>query len=103
MQANFADKYGSQGLQVVALDPDSDDMLLGPELTDYVNYLGPPTYPVGTEDPTTPTYNTLAATYLGSNPFPMDIIVGKDGTIRYIAREYDPQAMDALMPALLAE
>jgi len=104
MQTSFFDKYSSQGLQVVALDPDTDDYLLGDAVADYVNYLGPPDYPVGREDlEISNNYPPIAAIYQGSNPFPVDILVGKDGTIRYIAREYDPQAIDELIPDLLAE
>ncbi|MEQ1570299.1 MAG: hypothetical protein ABMA64_31985 [Myxococcota bacterium] len=101
MQSSFVDVFGGQGLQVVALDPDADDIANFPAVVDYVNFLGPLTYPVGIE--TSFNYAPIAATYEGSNPFPIDILVGKDGTIRYIAREYDPQAMLELIPALLAE
>ena len=102
MQSSFFDVYGSQGLQVVALDPDTDDIAQYGNVVDYVNYLGPLSYPVGVEDGST-NYAGIAAAYQGSNPFPVDILVGKDGTIRYIAREYDPQAIGELIPALLAE
>jgi len=102
MQASFFDKYGPQGLQVVALDPDTDDIAQYTNVVDYVNYLGPPTFPVGIESVSS-NYAAIAAAYQGSNPFPVDILVGKDGTVRYIAREYDPQSMDELIPDLLAE
>lgn len=41
--------------------------------------------------------------FKGVNPFPVDVIVDKDGTIVYIAREYDPDAMDDILTRLLAE
>jgi len=102
MQSSFYDVYAAQGLKVVALDPDVDDIAQYGNVVDYVNYLGPPTFSVGVEDVST-NYAALAAAYQGSNPFPIDILVGKDGTVRYIAREYDPQAIGELLPALLAE
>jgi len=100
MQLSFADKYAAQGLNVVALDPDTDDIGLFAELQDYVAYLGP-TYPVGIE--TSLNYSPISSIYSGANPFPVDIIVGKDGTIRYIAREYDPVTMDTIIQEALAE
>jgi len=101
MDSTFNDTWSSQGLQVVALDPDTDDIGMFPDLVDYVNYLGPPKYSVGIENSLN--YNTFATAYEGSNPFPVDVLVGKDGTIRYIAREYDPQTITQLIPDLLAE
>jgi len=102
MQTSFFDAYASQGLQVVALDPDTDDIAQYSNVVDFVNYLGPPTFSVGVED-VSANYAAIAAAYQGSNPFPVDILVGKDGTVRYIAREYDPQAIGELIPQLLAE
>jgi len=102
MQSSFYDVYASQGLQVVALDPDTDDIAQYTNVVDYVNYLGNMTYPVGIESVSS-NYAAIAAAYQGSNPFPVDILVGKDGTVRYIAREYDPQSIAAMLPALLAE
>ena len=58
------------------------------------------TYPVGVEETgTTSGYNR---NFRGANPFPIDIIVDRDGTIVYIAREYDPVAMTAVIERLLA-
>lgn len=102
MQSSFYDQYASQGLQVVALDPDTDDIAQYTNVVDYVSYLGNLTYPVGIESVSS-NYAAIAAAYQGSNPFPVDILVGKDGTVRYIAREYDPQSIGEMIPDLLAE
>ena len=59
------------------------------------------TYPVGLEE--TSNYPAFAENFRGANPFPVDIIVDRTGTIRYIAREYDPVAMRAVVEELLAE
>ena len=58
------------------------------------------TFPAGVED--TGSYRRFAENFRGSNPFPIDVIVDRDGTIAYIAREYDPEAMDAVLERLLA-
>lgn len=73
-----------------------------PGLTEYVNWLGV-TIPVATEVTGEGTYAEVTASYEGSNPFPVNIIIDKQGIIRYISREYDPFTMDALVQELLAE
>ena len=57
-------------------------------------------FPVGLEE--TGNYVAFAENYRGANPFPIDVIVDRDGTIAYIAREYDPEAMAAIIERLLA-
>lgn len=57
-------------------------------------------YPIGLEDTSTKTYAAITANFKGMNPFPVDVIVGKDGNIVHITREYDP---DSLMKVLEAE
>ena len=58
------------------------------------------TYPIGLEQ--TSNYTAYTANYRGANPFPVDIIVDKDGKMVYIAREYEPDAMTAIIENLLA-
>ena len=36
-------------------------------------------------------------------PYPVDVIIDADGVIRYLATDYDPDAMTAVIDALLAE
>jgi hypothetical protein len=94
--------YGDQGLKVIAIDSDDLDTSDIPGLTEYVNWLGV-TIPVATEVTGQGTYAEITADYEGSNPFPVNIIIDKQGIIRYIAREYDPFTMDAIVQELLAE
>jgi hypothetical protein len=44
----------------------------------------------------------FAEKFRGANPFPIDVILDRDGTIAYVAREYDPAAMQAVIERLLA-
>jgi peroxiredoxin len=37
------------------------------------------------------------------SPFPLDVVIGRDGTIRYISREYEPDQMIAIIEQALAE
>ncbi len=37
------------------------------------------------------------------SPYPIDVIVDRQGTIRYLRHEYDPAAMDAVLEGLLGE
>ena len=61
------------------------------------------TFPIGLEDPSTKTYAALTQNFKGSNPFPVDVVVDKDGMITYIAREYDPDGITAAVEAALAK
>lgn len=92
--------YRDQGLKVVALDPDSTDAENIGWLTEYVAWLDVD-YPVGIE--TTDNYSEIEGVFDGANPYPVDIIVDRQGTIRYIAREYDYLAMELMVQELLAE
>jgi hypothetical protein len=103
MEVNFWQKYSADGLKVIAIDSDSGDVEDIPGLTAYVDWLGPPTFPVATEPAGTGSYGEFSAIYEGSNPFPVDIIIDKAGMVRCIAREYDPFAMDQMVQQLLAE
>jgi hypothetical protein len=37
------------------------------------------------------------------NPFPFDVVIGKDGEIAYVGREYDPSVLTAIIEAELAK
>ncbi|PRQ06301.1 AhpC/TSA family protein [Enhygromyxa salina] len=100
MQQRFFEKYESQGLVMVAINPDPDDYTQIPEVQAFCETLGV-TYPVGVEE--TSTYELFTSSFDGTNPYPVDVIVDKQGIIRYVAREYDPAAMDAMIIKLLAE
>jgi hypothetical protein len=101
MEHRFS-KYIPQGLVMVAIDPNADDYVLQGEVANFVDTLGV-SYPVGVEEPTHPRYSEFTAAFKGVNPYPVDVLVDKQGKIRYVAREYDPVAIDALIQQLLAE
>lgn len=92
-------KYKDQGVEVVAIDANGD---AADGVQEFVKNLGT-SYPIGLEDETTKTYEALVENFKGANPFPVDVVVGKDGKIRYIAREYDPEGLTAAVEAALAE
>lgn len=92
--------YETQGLMVVAIDPDDDDYTQIAEVEAFCSTLDV-TFPVGVED--TQTYESLAGAFDGANPYPVDVLVDKQGIIRYVAREYDPAQMEAVIQQLLAE
>jgi peroxiredoxin len=99
-EERFWQTYKDRGLEVVALNAHDDVAQIG-EVEDFCSNLGL-TYPVGLEEGTD-TYGALTQNFEGLNPFPVDILIDKTGTIRYVAREYDPDAMTALIEELLAE
>lgn len=99
IETSLWQKYKDQGLKVIALDASSNDIPYPTQVADYVDYLGP-TYPAGIESQTF-TYAEFAAYYEGSNPFPIDIIIDKNGNIAYISREYDMATMEAIIVDLL--
>ena len=98
MESRFAQKYGDM-VEVIAIDANGDAM---DGVQRFVSNLHV-TYAVGLEDPSTRTYAALTQNFKGSNPFPVDVVVGKDGIITYIAREYDPDGMTAAVEAALAK
>jgi peroxiredoxin len=94
----FQKKYGGK-IEILGLDANGDSM---DGAQSYVKNLHL-TYPIGLEDPNTKTYAALTAVYKGANPFPVNVIVGRDGKIAYVAREYDPDGVAAALDAELAK
>ena len=99
VEARFWRKYRGRGLEVVSLNAHDGMDRIG-EVDQYVNHLRL-TFPLGLEQSTT--YRRLTQNFAGTNPFPVDVIVGKDGRIAYVAREYDPDAMTEIIERLLAD
>jgi hypothetical protein len=99
VEARFWQPYRDRGLAVVSLNAHDGMERIG-EVDQYVDNLRL-TFPLGLEQSTT--YRRLTQNFAGANPFPVDVIVGKDGRIAYIAREYDPDAMTEVIERLLAE
>ena len=91
-------KYGD-AITVVAIDANGDAM---DGVQSFVKNFHA-TYSIGLEDPSTATYKALVNTFKGANPFPVDVVVGKDGTISYISREYDPDSIFEAIDAALAK
>ena len=93
--------YAGAGLKVVALNPDNDEVENIGGVAEYVYNMNLE-FPVGVETGES-AYDLLQANYDGANPYPTDVIIDKDGIIRYVAVEYDPDAMEAVIIELLAE
>ena len=100
MEHRFWQEYQSQGLVMLGIDPDTEDYAQIAEVENFCETLGV-TYPVGVEE--TDTYGVFRDSFDGTNPYPVDVIVDKQGIIRYVAREYDPAAMEQTIQQLLAE
>ena len=99
VEARFWRKYRDRGLVVVSLNAHDSSEQVG-QVQQYVEHLLL-TFPVGLEQSST--YKRLTQNFAGTDPFPVDVIVGKDGRIEYIAREYDPDAMTEVLERLLAQ
>lgn len=100
LETSFWNEYQDDGLYVIAIDSDSGDVADIAGLTAYVDYLDP-TFPVATEADGEGTYELVTAVFQGSNPFPTNLIIDKNGIIQYISREYDPATMEAIVLDLL--
>ena len=100
IEERFWRPYRNQGLQVVVLNSREPTTQIG-LVQAYIDSLGV-TFPVGFEEPPT-TYAAVIANYPGPNPFPVEVIVGKDGVVHYAAHEYDPDAMAQVLNELLVE
>ena len=101
-------EYLDDGLVAVAVNPGGLGGIQGNESTDdmagvqaYVENLDVSLLPIGIEE--TAHYPEWASNFPGANPFPIDIIVDKQGIVRYVAREYDAPTMHTIVQELLAE
>lgn len=107
LEQRFWKKYRDQGLVVVGIDPGGRGGITGGESTDDMAGVQKfsqnlkVTYPIGLE--TSANYVPFTQAFKGLNPFPVDIVVGKDGKIAYIAREYDPDGLAAAIEAELTK
>jgi hypothetical protein len=99
IEQRFHQTYKDQGLVVVALNAHDGPELIG-QVQQFIDNLSV-TFDVGLE--TSNTYDSLVQNFAGLNPFPVDVLIGKDGKIRYVTREYDPYAIDEMIQQLLAE
>ena len=100
MNEQFWLPYKDQSVQVVAIDANVPNDTMG-GVQAYVEHLVID-FPVGIEQTTT-NYDSYKTNFSGQNPFPIDIIVDKQGIIRYIAREYDAPTMLQIVDELIAE
>jgi peroxiredoxin len=99
LEARFWQKYKDRGLVMVSLNAHDADERTG-EVHQYADNIRV-TFPLGLEQ--TQAYAALTRNFVGFNPFPVDVVVGKDGKIAYIAREYDPDALVKIIEKLLAQ
>jgi hypothetical protein len=103
LERHFWKKYKDRGVQIVAVDMHDNSVEDGMKgVRDYIARFGN-THPVGLESPGTPTYAALVENYRGANPFPVDVVVGRDGLISYVAREYDPDGLEEAIEEALGE
>src|SRR5688500_2986043 len=105
MDERFWRKYRDKGLVVVGVNPGGRGGIQGDDATDdiggvqrFTEKLGV-TFRVGLEQ--TANYRRFTENFRGANPFPVDVIVDRNGIIAYVAREYDPTAMEAIIQKLL--
>jgi hypothetical protein len=99
IEQRFHQTYKDQGLVVVALNAhDSVEQIA--QVQQFVDNLSV-TYDIGIEE--SETYQALVQNFAGLNPFPVDVLIDKNGKIRYVSREYDPYAIDEMIQTLLAE
>ena len=77
VEARFWQKYRDRGLVVVSLNAHDTREQIG-QIDQYIEHLRI-TFPVGLEQSST--YKRLTQNFVGTNPFPVDVIVGKDGRI----------------------
>ncbi|MDI3290830.1 redoxin domain-containing protein [Polyangium sp. 15x6] len=100
VEERFWQSYRDKGLEIVALNPRETSDKIG-DVQAYCENIRV-SFPLGIEEPAS-TYAAVTTNFVGPNPFPVDVIVGKDGTVRYASHEYDPDAMAAVIEELLAE
>jgi len=89
------EQYQGQGVLVYGLHGGEP----AKELTDFIEQTGV-TYPILTSNGTA--YQFTYAPGVGY-PYPRDVVIGKDGTIRSIKNSFDIAEMTALIEELVAE
>ena len=94
-------EYADDGLKVIGMNANDTLAQIG-QVEDFCSNLGV-TYDIGLEDDTTTTYQKFTQNFEGLNPYPLTVLVGKDRKIRYIAREYDAEALTQAIEMVLAE
>ena len=96
-------RYRDQGVVVVGLNPsglrtsaDSENLL-----TQFKEQAGV-TFPLGW--PTDDSFNTFRlASGPSISPFPLDVIIDRQGKVRYVNSEYEAAEQKAVIEQLLAE
>jgi peroxiredoxin len=94
-------KYSAQGLKVIAINADEEESLTPQTVAEFAEWLGL-TLPIAVEVPGQGTYAEIVSAYQGTDPVPVNIVIDKQGVIRYVAREYDPDALEVMVQQLLA-
>ena len=68
-------------------------------VVDFAAYTGV-TFPVMMDDDQTyRDYDQVGATA----PFPLDVVIDKEGVVRYVSTRYEPEELTAVIASLLAE
>ena len=102
LEASLWQPFKDAGLQLVGINPGG---LFGgdtPEIMRNFREQTGATFPMGWADDTS--YSQLISGAGGGlSPFPLDVIIDRDGRIAYISREYEPDAMAAIVASLLAQ
>jgi len=102
IEPTFWQAFKDAGLQVVGVNPGG---LMGgdtPEIMQNFRDQTGATFPMGWGE--AGSYSALFSSGgSGLSPFPLDVIVDRDGRIAYSSRQYDPDAMAAVINALLAQ
>ena len=100
LETELWQKYRDQGVVVLGM---SGGGLFGQEsaatLSAFVEQTGV-TFPILREDQTYFEYDVPEGAI---SPFPLDVIIDRQGTIRYLRHEFDGAAMDQTIQRLLTE
>jgi len=102
LEPSFWQRYRDQGLQVIGIDPGG---LYGgdtPQILQQFREQTGVTFPIGWDD------NATYSQFRGGggdsiSPFPLDVIIDRGGTIRYVSREYEPAELGAAIESALAQ
>ena len=101
IEKQFHKPLQSRGLEIIGVNPGK--IMMGGEspamVQMFVDQTGV-TFPIGFD--TAESYKSFR--YGGAiSPFPLDVIVDKDGTVAYVKRHYDPAAMKRVVGRLLSK
>lgn len=102
LEPSFWQRYKDQGLQVIGINPGGLFGIEGGSIMNLFREQTGVTFPIGWDR--SGSYSALFQSGgTDISPFPLDVIIDKQGRVAYVSRAYDPEAMAGTIERLLTQ